>query len=208
MTPKLYVGICGHAGSGKDTLAVMLADHLHLLQHKVLTRALADPMKEICQRVYRFTDEQLWGPSEKRAEAHPTLRQPDGSPLTPRVALQLLGTEWGRRCCEDTWVRLLVEETREQGTYDVVIITDVRFRNEADYLRRYDGRIVRINRPGATGAVPGGVVGHVSELEQDTVAGDYGVVNDGSLRDLSTRAYEIALALHEDAVALRLKQLG
>ena len=207
MTPKLYVGICGHAGSGKDTLAKLIASHMTLLSHNVKLRALADPMKEICQRVFQFTDDQLWGPSERRAEAHPVLKRLDGSPLTARVALQLLGTEWGRCCCEDTWVRLLVEETREARSYDVVLVTDVRFRNEADYLHEREGRIVTITRPGSDGTTVGGVAGHASEREQDTVAGDYGVVNDGTLRDLDQRAYEVARALHEDSVAIRLKQL-
>jgi hypothetical protein len=122
MEQPIIVGISGFAGSGKDTVADFLAEECGFV--KV---AFADPLKRVCKDVYDFTDDQLWGPSQKRNE--PDKRYPRdhkvSSPgaracgccgldvddwrgaqcyLTPRYALQLLGTEWGRHCYPNTWV--------------------------------------------------------------------------------------------------------
>lgn len=129
----MIIGISGKAGSGKDTLADIL-----VRKHGFVKVALADPMKRFCMELFGFTEEQLWGKSEKRNE--PDKRYPRensfsrdlarklitdgyekvGAPvpdfvkkeaerdtleyLTPRCALQTLGTEWGRNCYKDVWV--------------------------------------------------------------------------------------------------------
>ena len=53
----------GMKATGKDTVASIL-----IKDHGFISMALADPIKRICQQVYDFSDEQLWGPSEKREE--------------------------------------------------------------------------------------------------------------------------------------------
>ena len=55
--------LCGQAGSGKSTLGTYLS-----YNHGATCIALADPIKRICQYVFEFTDEQLWGPSQLRGE--------------------------------------------------------------------------------------------------------------------------------------------
>lgn len=109
-------GRCSIAGSGKDTVAARLAE-----KHQFVSVALADPMKRFCKEIFGFTDEQLWGPSEARNKPDRRYRRgllvhgrsvgkstdvPDTEPLylTPRYALQQLGTEWGRDCYPDLWV--------------------------------------------------------------------------------------------------------
>ncbi len=57
----MIIGICGNAGVGKDTTADFLVK-----TNGFVKVSLADPMKRICQAVYGFSNEQLWGPSEKR----------------------------------------------------------------------------------------------------------------------------------------------
>lgn len=108
----MIIGITGYAGSGKDTIADIL-----VRDHGFGKVAFADPLKRICKEVFDFSDEQLWGSSSKRDE--PDLRYPRfegnlGTPaqalaqwphyLTPRYALQQLGSEWGRHCHKDVWV--------------------------------------------------------------------------------------------------------
>lgn len=70
--------IVGQAGSGKDTFASLLANSLST---KTKSFALADPLKEFAKDLLGFSDDQLWGPSEKRAEtvAKPDFWSHDGS---------------------------------------------------------------------------------------------------------------------------------
>lgn len=256
----LIIGVCGKAGSGKDTIADILVKDLGFV--KV---AFADPLKRVCKDIYDFTDEQLWGPSEKRNEADfryihrkagslgrktvsaflpddhiagkvvpegtfdrwPDIRgteslvDADGcipSPsddeyLTPRYALQKLGTEWGRDCYAPTWIeyglrvakKLLGEGYRykytpQHGldiTFDQsyqkptgVVISDVRFLNEVEGLRAGGAKLVRVHRPKA--GLKGPYSEHRSETEQDDIDDDlFDIIvnNTGSLEDLVVTAH-------------------
>lgn len=130
----MLLGISGFAGSGKDAAANFLVQDFGFC--KV---ALADPLKRIARDVYDFTDEQLWGPSQFRnapdkryarlcklcmgggdrasvtAPMEPCLgcHGERFSYLTPREALQKLGTEWGRECYQNTWVELCIRTSKK-----------------------------------------------------------------------------------------------
>lgn len=130
-------------GAGKDAAASRLIE-----KHGFIRIGIADHIKRICKAVFDFSDEQLWGPSDKRNE--PDKRYPRGGAkgassmktyrdaverriclererpenydtlrrdalrneqewermayLTPRYALQQLGTEWGRSCYDSVWI--------------------------------------------------------------------------------------------------------
>lgn len=58
--------IVGQAGSGKDTVANILAK-----EYGGARIALADPIKDLARSLFGFTDEQLWGPSELRGQTMP-----------------------------------------------------------------------------------------------------------------------------------------
>ncbi len=75
--PKL-IGLAGQAGSGKDTVC----DYLTKTYSGVKV-AQADPIKNFAAQVFNFSQEQLWGPSEKRNAkderyAYPTQELLDG----------------------------------------------------------------------------------------------------------------------------------
>lgn len=199
----MIIGVLGPAGSGKDTVSDFLVS-----KYGFTKIALADPLKRICREVYGFTDEQLWGPSECRNQ--PDLRYPTGRGfLSPRVALQTLGTEWGRAMFENTWMEyglrmaegILLQGGRysqKKGLYDPgfierlfskkprgVVFSDIRFKNEVDAIRRrHSGFVVRIKRSGLAQV---GVAGHASEEEQKSLKDtdfDYVIDNNGSLEQL------------------------
>lgn len=62
-----------------------------------------------------------------------------------------------------------------------LVYTDVRFQNEADYVREQGGIVVRIVRPGQIAE------NHESELKQSEVAADIEIVNDGTIEDLHNK---------------------
>ncbi len=129
----MLLAVAGLAGSGKDTVADILA------KGNTVKCALADPLKRIVRDVFDFSDDQLWGPSFKRNEPDKRYPRPHGHwvnnkcaccgipneedilhvPcfLTPRYSLQLLGTEYGRHCFPNIWVNyaLRVHEKLQIG---------------------------------------------------------------------------------------------
>ncbi len=156
------IGLVGKAGAGKDTVARMIPFGV--------PHSFASPLKEFCQRVFGWSNEQLWGPSELRSVPDPRYIRPNGEPLTPRYALQLLGTEWGRACCPDIWPRLALRDARQILNYSdgssVVVFTDCRFVNEAKAIREAGGQVWYIDRVEA--GLPGDAGKHSSETEMDS----------------------------------------
>lgn len=137
--PKL-VGIHGPLNGGKDTAANYLQAKY---PEKFGRYAFAQPIKQACMVMFGFTKEQL----EDRVLKE-TVDPFWG--FTPRKAMQLLGTEYGRDMLrKDVWIKRAELEHRKnveinRGT----IITDVRFENEAEWIRSQpNARLIYIKVP-------------------------------------------------------------
>lgn len=191
------IALAGRAGSGKNTVAAMLGG---------AEISFAEPLKRFCQEVFAFTDEQVFGPSEARNR--PDGRYPRTCPackgvlrrlcslckgsgqafLTPRFALQTLGTEWGRNCYPDVWADLGIRRALAHPA-PLALITDCRFENEARAVRAAGGEVWRIVRPSA--GLSGAAGLHPSEAEQESSAFlalvTRTIVNDGTLAELRAR---------------------
>jgi hypothetical protein len=114
----------------------------------------------------------------EEAKAH----QPE-SPWSIRRYLQRLGTEVGREILGyDTWVRAAVEQMEPGVSY---VITDPRFKNEADFVRENGGLVIRVNRPGY-----GPINDHPSETELVDYPFDMTFENDGTIDDLRGKVME------------------
>jgi hypothetical protein len=107
-----------------------------------------------------------------------------------RALLQDLGMA-ARRYNPNHWIEELHSIC---GRKRFLVYTDVRFQNEADYVREQGGIVVRIVRPGQQGGIvvrivrPGQIAeNHESELKQSEVAADMEIVNDGSIEDLHNK---------------------
>lgn len=204
----MIIGVCGKSKSGKDTVADFLVE-----RYGFVKVAFSDPMKRFLADVLDMSIADLWGPSELRNFPDPRYVREDGEPLSPRHALQQLGTEWGRRCCPDMWVNYAIKiakaltapapATRGGFVYRQtqglvwteldyradpvpgVVIPDVRFPNEAAALTAAGGLVFKVTRPGE--GLTGDAARHESEQNQDDIAGNYRIDNDGSLADLEKK---------------------
>ena len=65
--------------------------------------------------------------------------------VTPRLALQTLGTEWGRRLTPNLWASAAVNRILLAG-HDRWCLSDLRFRNELDAVHGAGGKVVRLTR--------------------------------------------------------------
>jgi hypothetical protein len=104
--------------------------------------------------------------------------------MSVRDFLQKLGTDAIRDGLhENTWVNAtLVDYTTESDW----IITDTRFPNEAEAIKKAGGIIIRVERPGVKPVNP-----HPSETSLDKWKFDHVINNDGSLTDLTKKIKKV-----------------
>lgn len=105
-------------------------------------------------------------------------------PSLIRKLMQNYGTNVRRNDDKNYWVK------KWQQLYDVynhcnVVVDDVRFINEANIIKRNNGIIIKIYRNGYNGD------SHISEQENNLIAPDYVIYNDGTIKDLYKALYEI-----------------
>lgn len=132
MRKPILIGLTGAARSGKDTSATILAKLL-----EADTYAFAHPIKEACKTMFG------WSELHVNGELKEVIDKNYG--ISPRQAMQKLGTEFGREMVHDEmWLK------RAQVHLDCkprLIVTDVRFDNEAQFIRTNGGHVVKIVRP-------------------------------------------------------------
>jgi hypothetical protein len=192
------IAICGRANTGKNTLAKLIAEQLdqqtvsytnldgpvYGISYKFM--AWADPIKEIVTIMFPHSNKEcLYGPSHLRAEPIPGAFK-NGKPLTYRQALIDIGTEVGRAYNDKIWLENFdyrYEQLLIKNKLDLVVVTDTRFRNEFEHLKRKDFFHIRLYRD----AGPISEINHVSETNQNTILDeefDYVLFNNKSLDDL------------------------
>lgn len=196
------IGIHGKAGSGKDTICSYLHEHYK----NVYREAFADSLKATCAAAFgvpldffhdpdmkEITDE-FWG-------------------VSYRKMAQYLGTEMFRDNIagllpdgrSDFWIRRLTGllngqligssdlQNNDFITYteeDVIIVPDVRFGNETDWIESNGGVVIHIH--GFISPTRRDVPFHSSESEIST-ATMYSISNTGTLEDLHEKVAHFAI---------------
>jgi hypothetical protein len=166
------IGLCGYAQVGKDTVA-------GFLKTQGWTRvAFADALRDVLyalnpivqggsyfERVQDLVDRHGW---DKAKVDYQEIRQ----------LLQRLGTEAGRDTLgENVWVR--IGEDKIEAANGPVVVTDCRFPNEVQLIKRRKGTLIWIERPG-TGAANA----HASEHSVTRDDCDIVLNNNGTFEDL------------------------
>ena len=124
------IGIAGKAGCGKDTLGKYLCD-----EYRCVHYYFAKPLKEAAKIMFALTDDQI---ANKEVPVEPW-------GISPRKIYQRLGTEVGRGMDPAIWIKnaeLFIKSVPGR----TVVITDVRFDNEATFIRNRGGVIINIVR--------------------------------------------------------------
>ena len=202
----MFVGISGKGRSGKDTLAEMLATELNKGAYPpYVMMAFANELKLKCQEAFDLTWEQLWGDDkEKPDERYP---KPDGSGFwTAREIMQEFGAFY-RTIDKEFWIKHLYKVAAEKE-YTNVIITDVRYLNEADFIINGGGYVVRVERENKDTVHN---EEHPSEVELDNYNKfDFTVINNWGLVELNQAAKDVVQFLNEgiaDNKRLNIKEI-
>jgi hypothetical protein len=156
------IGLSGRKGAGKDTVFRFLREHHPEL--RIARVAFADALKEEVAQCLEI-------PVSAIEADKPRFR----------LILQWWGTEWRRHQCPTYWIDRAREKIAAlRDTVDVVVVTDVRFINEARLIDELAGRVVRVANVRAETSADA----HLSEIEMDDYPADAVIGNHGDLLHL------------------------
>ena len=201
----MIVGITGFIGSGKDTVAKML------VEKGAVQDSFAAPLKDLCASVFGWPRDMLQGDTVESRDFRETpdmywTRKLGIDQFTPRLALQLLGTEIMRtHFNQDIWLDSLEYRIRKNEQQDTMVdVSDCRFKNELDLIKELNGIVVHVIRDElpewyetAVHANKGSVPAkhtmetrfakvHASEWKWVGYDFDFVIKNSGTLEDLQT----------------------
>lgn len=141
----MIIGICGFIGSGKDTIADYLVNF-----HEFRRDSYAGTLKDAVAAVFNWDRELLEGRTKQarewREQVDPWWANRLNMPtLTPRLVLQLWGTEVCRKGFhDDIWIASV--ENKLRSSRDNIVISDCRFPNEIKSIKQAGGRVVWVKR--------------------------------------------------------------
>ncbi len=132
----MLIGVSGKMGSGKD---YFVENHIipyieNVLKEKCLILSFADMLKVNLMVHHNININELYG--RKTPEI--------------RKLLQLEGTEKGRNIYgEDIWIRYVkaLSELYKNRGIKYIIIPDVRFKNEYEFIKQNNGILFRMHAP-------------------------------------------------------------
>lgn len=141
----MRIALTGFKGSGKDTVGQVLIDEYGFERY-----GIADPLKEVCRSIFMFDDEQLYGSKKETPD-------PRWNGMRPRQAFQAIGTNLMHHLDEHIdelkplfdgkgpWLhrfKMIMDQDPDKRW----LITDCRFKHEAEFLRQQGFQIWRIYR--------------------------------------------------------------
>lgn len=201
----MIIGLCGGIGSGKSTAGKYLAVRYGAVEH-----AFADPIYAAVSAITGMSVAELQDRSQKE-------RHLSWLPASPRRLLQTLGTEWGRDLIHpEIWVLSTLRRI-EFSDAPLVVITDVRFPNEAEAIRERGGFVWRVIRPAGHSPSDDGWISRMRRCVSSLFGSRFGnrkphpseagipphlvddeILNDGDASTFATRLDEALHRLHCD----------
>jgi hypothetical protein len=188
----MIIGICGLIGSGKGTVADILVE-----THNFKKLSFADKLKDGVATIFGWDRAMLEGDTDESRQWR-ELKDDFWSnetkmEVTPRLVLQLFGTDCMRNGFDDgIWVSTIKKKLLENPTIDYVV-PDVRFANEVEMIRDIGGQVWEVKRGAdpqwlieyeSTGVEP---TVHASEWKWIKSKKDLVIENDGTLDELKNQ---------------------
>jgi hypothetical protein len=172
-----HIAFIGKAQSGKDTAGS------RLVQRWAFTRlAFADPLKRMALQINPYIPTG-YGVTVRLESLIADVGWDYAKTNYPEVRRVLQHTgQTIREYDADFWVRVLMDKVTAADAWNMpVVVTDCRYRNEAEALKAAGFILVRIKRPDLTSADA-----HASENDLNDFPADETLINGGSVFDLHT----------------------
>ena len=197
------VGFTGLKRSGKDSAAGII-----VRRYKFQQAAFAMWLKDACRGIFQLSYAQLHGSEEDKETIDPRWN------VSSRQIMQVVGTDLFRDAltqslpglslpkgyslwcyCMKLWIQSLKTPHR-------IVISDVRFPDEAALIRELGGTVIRIKRDASTSSLDS----HQSETAQADIEPDHTVENNGTLYDLDRAVTRIVDNLISQMPRVELKR--
>ena len=141
----MIVGLVGLIGAGKGTVADLLVE-----RHNFIKESFANSVKDAVSAIFGWDRALLEGDTPEsrawREQKDDFWSEKLGREMSPRLALQLMGTEAGRDVFHpDLWVHTVLRRC-ENAPWNNYVIADVRFPNEIKAIREAGGIVIRVKR--------------------------------------------------------------
>ena len=203
----MIIGLCGFAGSGKGTLADILVEN-----HNFRKISFATKLKDVASVMFGWDRDLLEGITDEsrawREEIDEYWSNELEQEVTPRIVLQIFGTDCVRNNLHNNiWVSI-VKKTLIDNPDVNWVIPDIRFPNEIDVIQQLNGSVWWIKRGELpdwyrTAAVDNEIGSndmltkysevHESEYKWINTQFDNIIENDSSIEELG---YIVALLMH------------
>ncbi|MGN8004145.1 hypothetical protein ACTJKQ_13235 [Acidovorax sp. 22279] len=195
------IGLTGPMGSGKDTVADLLTTHCgahkmafadalraeiveaYCIEHVYLTRRETKEHPLSALALSRCLDKAFVDRMFIQHRLFDNGQAALDAPRSPRQIMQWWGTEYRRAAQPGYWVSKAAQHIhwRHKAMGDrLIVITDVRFEDEANLVRGLGGQIWQIKRPGCD--VPASA--HVSEVTGEAFTPNLVINNCHDMRHL------------------------
>ena len=178
------IGLGHKMGQGKGEVARVLRDH-----HGALIMRFADLLKRTAMQLATLARDDVY--TQEGKATHSAFLG-----MTHGAFLQTLGTLMREHVREDFWVQALAQRLDfgrdnfgRDIVFDLVVVEDVRYPNEAQWIRDMGGVLVKVDRPGY---VPEGRdPNHPSETSLDGWEWDCVIVNDSDVEALERKTLDM-----------------
>lgn len=192
----VLIGLMGVKGSGKSTCARYLVENYNFTE-----KSFADCLKKACQEIFLLSDEQINGSKKE---------EPDSRwfNCSPRKMLQFVGTDLLRDGLEtimpgiknDVFInhfKLWYENEIKENPNAQIVVSDIRFQNEANFIKSLGGIIIKIERSSCEQSDT-----HVSEVEQrDIEIFDHFIHNNSSFDELFEQVNTIFSVINNNSIS-------
>lgn len=185
LSNHIIIGINGKKQSGKSTFANLIKESF---PNQTIILNFGDAVKESLKSIFGFSEDELYGDAKEKLN--------DYWQITPREIMQFFATELMRDKLSEkfnnigtnVWVMALEKKINDilksdnQKDYKIIVIADLRFKNEYNMIKKYNGLVIEIYNDKI---VDNEYSNHQSENDLNSANFDIRISNNGTVEDLN-----------------------
>lgn len=164
--------LSGKAGSGKNIIGNIIKDYYNEFNKKTITLAYASYLKEYAKNILNWNGDEI---------------------SKPRTFLQQLGTYIKNNIDNNFLINRIIDDIKIYSFYyDVIVITDARYKEEIEFIKTIFKDVTTINIYGKENNLTEEQKNHITETALDDYNNyDYKINNNVSIEELKKEVEKI-----------------